>query len=74
MTPRADKSRCTACGERPKPHDGGLDSNFMACDCCTGEYYDHVYYGGDLPKPWRLDRWYAARFYFVKWLRVILCV
>ena len=70
------KSKCRVCGARPKPHNGGLDSDFVACEC-KGKPggYSHVIYGGwELPKQWRLGAWYALRFYAVKLARRVLAV
>lgn len=76
MSPNPMKSKCRVCGTRPKLHNGGLDSDFVACACKGNNGgYSHVIYGGwELPKQWRLDVWYALRFYVVRLARRVLAV
>jgi hypothetical protein len=77
MTPNPFKSRCVICKQRPKWCSGKPDSDFIACECKNPEYdaYIFVIYAGDeLPLTWKLDRWYAVRFHFVRLLRYFLKV
>ncbi len=69
-------SKCRVCGARPKRHIGVLDSDFVACECKNdyGIYLIAIYGGWDLPKQWRLDVWYALKFYTAKLVRHILNV
>jgi hypothetical protein len=72
IDPDPTKARCKKCNSKIKLREGGLDSDFYACNCkLHGSYKIVIYYGWDLPPEWELPflywvRWKLAKFILSK--------